>query len=233
MKIEQFAVLLAIVYSLSGSETYAQDAPRPKRVSFSTLDGGTVYGDLYGDGGRSVVLVHGARFNKESWREQAQLLAKSGFRALAIDLRGYGESKGGPRIENRRDGMPLDVLAAVRYLRKSGAKSVSVIGGSMGGDAAANASVESEPGEIDGLILLAHGGIDQPQKMKGRKLFIVSRGDMGPQNVPRLSKIREQYESASDPKKLVVLAGSAHAQVIFTTDEGERLMREILEFLSE
>src|SRR2546429_5397638 len=30
----------------------------------------------------------------------------------------------------------LDVLAAVRYLRKNGAKSVSVVGGSMGGGAA-------------------------------------------------------------------------------------------------
>jgi acetyl esterase/lipase len=30
----------------------------------------------------------------------------------------------------------LDVLAAVRYLRKMGAKTVSVVGGSMGGGAA-------------------------------------------------------------------------------------------------
>jgi hypothetical protein len=31
---------------------------------------------------------------------------------------------------------------------------------------------------------------------------------------------------------LVILDGSAHAQFIFATDQGERLMREILRFLS-
>lgn len=35
-----------------------------------------------------------------------------------------------------------------------------------------------------------------------------------------------------DPKELVILEGSAHAQFIFTTDQGERLMREILRFIS-
>ena len=39
-------------------------------------------------------------------------------------------------------------------------------------------------------------------------------------------------EKASEPKELVILEGSAHAQFIFTTDQGERLMREILRFLS-
>ena len=50
---------------------------------------------------------------------------------------------------------------------------------------------------------------------------------------PRLIKIREQYESAPEPKELIVLEGSAHAQHVFGTDQGERMMREILRFLSE
>jgi pimeloyl-ACP methyl ester carboxylesterase len=42
-----------------------------------------------------VVLAHGARFNKASWAKQAEVLAKTGFRVLAIDFRGYGKSRGG------------------------------------------------------------------------------------------------------------------------------------------
>jgi hypothetical protein len=49
---------------------------------------------------------------------------------------------------------------------------------------------------------------------------------------PRLPRIREQYEKAPEPKKLIVLDGSAHAQYLFQTDQGERVMREILRFLS-
>lgn len=51
--------------------------------------------------------------------------------------------------------------------------------------------------------------------------------------VPRLPGIRAHYEKAPKPKEMIVLEGSAHAQAIFETNQGERLMREIRRFLSE
>jgi alpha-beta hydrolase superfamily lysophospholipase len=204
----------------------------PREVSFSTQDGGLVYANLYGKGDRGIVLAHGGRFNKESWEKQAQVLVQARFRVLAIDFRGYGKSRGGTQAESSNDGTRFDVLAAIRYLRKTGATTVSVIGASFGGGAAAEASTECEPKEIDRLILLAHSPIDQPERMKGRKLFILSRDDANAAG-PRLPKIRAQYEKAPEPKQLVILDGSAHAQFLFATDQGERLMREILRFLSE
>jgi hypothetical protein len=92
--------------------------------------------------------------------------------------------------------------------------------------------VRAKPGEIDRVVLLAHGAYGAPEKLRGRKLFIVSRDDLGSGDKPRLAKIRAQYEKAPDPKELVILEGSAHAQFIFQTDQGERLMQEILRFLS-
>ena len=65
------------------------------------------------------------------------------------------------------------------------------------------------------------------------KLFITSRGDTTGSGALRLPQIREQYEQAPEPKELVILDGAAHAQLIFETPQGERLMREILRFLSE
>ena len=62
--------------------------------------------------------------------------------------------------------------------------------------------------------------------------FVLARDDPQANGTPRLIAIREQYERAVGPKELVVLDGSAHAQFIFETDQGERLMREILRFLS-
>ncbi len=87
---------------------------------------------------------------------------------------------------------------------------------------------------IDRLVLLAHSPIDKPEQIKGRKLFILSRDDFsGDDKKPRLPQIRDQYERASGPKELLILEGSAHAQFIFATEQGERLMRAILRFLSE
>ncbi|MGO9010085.1 MAG: hypothetical protein ACLQPN_08270 [Bryobacteraceae bacterium] len=129
--------------------------------------------------------------------------------------------------------MHWDVLAAVRYLRKTGVRTVSVVGASMGGAAAADASIEAQPGEIDRLVLLA-GWTDQPpEKIKGRKLFIVARDDASGDGELRLPKVRANYERTEGPKKLVVLGGSAHAQFLFATDQAERVMREIVNFLSE
>lgn len=206
--------------------------PEPRLVSFATSDGGLVHAHLYGESGRGVVLAHGGRFDKESWATQARTLSQAGFRVLAIDFRGYGDSRGGTRSADPYDGLELDVLAAVATLRQAGATSVSLVGGSMGGGAAAEASVVAEPGAIDRIVLLAHSPIEHPERMKGRKLFITCRDDPNADGSPRLTRIRDQYERAPEPKQLVILEGSAHAQFIFATDQGERLMEEILRFLS-
>src|SRR6185436_38709 len=112
-------------------------------VSFPTPDGGTIHGDVYGKGDRGVgvVLAHGGRFTRAGWAKQAEALAGAGFRVLAIDYRGEGESRGGPKTRAADDGLRFDVLGAVRYLKKTGAKTVSIVGASMGADAAAEASI--------------------------------------------------------------------------------------------
>jgi alpha-beta hydrolase superfamily lysophospholipase len=223
---------MRIVRVVLVSLLFAATAAAQQHVSFPTQDGGRVYADLYGKGDRGVVLAHGALFNKESWAPQARPLAKAGFRVLAIDFRGHGQSRGGPNTPRGLVGLSYDVLAAVRYLHETGSKDVSVVGASLGGGASAQAATEANPGEIDRLILLAAVAIKDPQKMQGRKLFIVSEHDMLGNGTPRLNVVREQYEKAPGPKKLLVLSGSAHAQNIFKTDQGPRLYQAILEFLS-
>jgi dienelactone hydrolase len=212
-----------------GPVSNASDHP-PEVVSFPTSDGGTVEADRYGHGEKAVVLAHGARFDKESWANQARVLAKAGFQVLAIDFRGYGRSRGGKPGADPHADLDLDVLAAVRWLRTSGAKSVSVVGGSMGGGAAAQAS--TEPGEIDRVVLLAPSPIEHPEKMTGRKLFITARDDKNGDGSSRLPSIRDQYERANEPKELIVLESSAHAQFLFDTDQGAKVLDEILRFLS-
>jgi pimeloyl-ACP methyl ester carboxylesterase len=177
------------------------------------------------------VLAHGGRFNKESWAKQAQTLAAAGFQVLALDFRGYGKSRGPGQSDPMSAPLHLDVLAAVRYLRKTGAKTVSVVGGSMGGGAAGDASIASQPGEIDRLVFLGASPNGPAEKLKSSSLFIVARDDSSGDG-PRLPGIQEQYEKAPEPKELIILEGSAHAQYLFQTDQGARVMREILRFLS-
>lgn len=66
-----------------------------RKVSFDTSDGGKIHANLYGGGSHGVVLAHGAVFDKESWDKQATRLVQAGLRVLAIDFRGYGDSRPG------------------------------------------------------------------------------------------------------------------------------------------
>jgi len=222
--LERGALSLALVFGMAAS---AQQT-----VSFATDDGGTVCADLYGQGSKGVVLAHGGRFNKESWHDQAVLLAAAGFRVLAIDFRGYGCSKGPGQENFFKAPFDKDVLAAVHYLKALGAKTVSVVGGSFGGAVAGDASIKSAPGEIDRIVFLGSSPNLPADGLKSRSLFIVAREDSEGGGQLRLPGIRAQYDKAPQPKQLIVLDGSAHAQFLFQTDQSARVMQEIVRFLS-
>ncbi len=103
----------------------------------------------------------------------------------------------------------------------------------MGGGAGADATIEAAPGEIERLVVLGGAaGNSPPEKIKGRKLFIVTRDDTSGSGL-RLPGILAKYKKIPQPKKMVLLEGSAHAQFMFDTELSERVMSEILRFLSE
>lgn len=194
---------------------------------------GEVQADLYGSGTRGVILAHGGRFNKESWKRQAQAFANAGFLVLAIRFRGDGSNPdGSPGSFGSTADNAADVLAAVSYLHRTGAQTVSAVGASLGGDAVGEADAQSQPGNIARIVFLGSSGGNAPEKLNGRKLFIVARNDRSGSGL-RLPEISSNYEKAPGPKKLVILEGSAHAQYLFDTDQGPRLLNEILRFLSE
>ena len=201
-------------------DAFRKIAIRPKMAGI-TVRSRTGYFSRSADGGQ---------FTKESWQPQAQRLSKEGYRVVAFDFRGFGKSHGPGDSDVDTAPMQLDVLAAVRYLRSNGAKTVVVIGGSFGGGAAADASIASQPGEIDRLILLAAEGNGPAERIKAPLLEIVARDDAN-HDGPRLPHIRVWFDKVPQPKELIVLDGSAHAQFLFQTEQAERVMAEILTFL--
>lgn len=203
--------------------------PAPTLVSFPTDDGGTVYAHEYGKGDRSVLLAHGGRFNKESWAPQATVLVGAGFRVLAIDFRGYGKSTGPGQQDVFSAPLYKDVLAGVRYLRTHGAKSVSIVCGSLG-CAAGMAAIEA-PDDIRRLVTLGTAPDGAVERLKVPTLVIIARDDANADG-PRLPRVRQVYERMTGPKEMIVLDGSAHAQFLFTSDQGERVMKEILRYLA-
>jgi dienelactone hydrolase len=190
-----------------------------------------VAGDLYGRGTRGLILAHGGRFDEKSWKPQAEEFARAGFLVLAVRFRGDKfNPDGSPSAEGSDADNAADVVAAAAYLRSVGAKTVDVIGASLGGDAVGDADAISAPGTFDRVVFLGSEGGDEPEKLSGRKLYLVARDDRSGEGL-RLPGIEAHYKRAPEPKKLVVVDGSTHAQYLFGTDEGPRVMRELMGFL--
>lgn len=70
------------------------DQTMAERITFETSDGVTIVGDYYAgpSGAPTALLLHMRPATRESWKEFAGKLVAQGFSALAIDLRGHGES---------------------------------------------------------------------------------------------------------------------------------------------
>jgi epoxide hydrolase 4 len=102
--------------------------------------------------GPLVLLLHGFPELCRSWRHQLPALAAKGFRAVAPDLRGYGqtERKGPYDITN----LARDVSALVRAL---GRERATVVGHDWGGAVAYGAAMY-EASVVERLVILNAGG---------------------------------------------------------------------------
>jgi pimeloyl-ACP methyl ester carboxylesterase len=165
---------------------------------------------LWGEGDRGVVLAHGAAYDAASWREQAERLAGNGVAALAVE-----------------DTSARSVVEAAGYLKEErGVRDVTLIGASAG-TAGVLGAAEETPGLVDGVILLSGTG-EVSGLGEYPKLFVASEGEGLAEEVRRMAE-----KSPGSRNEALILSGDAHAQAIFGTDQGERLMRAILERLKD
>ncbi|MEU6595722.1 alpha/beta fold hydrolase [Streptomyces flaveolus] len=88
-----------------------------------------------GDQGPLVLLLHGFPEPWYAWRHQLPVLAAAGYRAVAIDVRGYGRS---PKPESVDGYRMLDLVADnVAVVEALGERSVVVVGHDWGASIAA------------------------------------------------------------------------------------------------
>ncbi|MDF1582021.1 MAG: alpha/beta hydrolase [Methyloprofundus sp.] len=195
-----------------------------KELTFTTVDNASIQADFVLRGPEAVILAHGAAFDKDSWGDiQARLIDKD-FTVLAINFRGYGQST----LGNKPGALYEDILAALQFLKEQGMTKISILGASMGATAAAQASTETEPKEINRMILLSPAFIAEPEKLKGYLLFIAS------ENEPSIDAIKANFDKApNNPKILEILSGKEHAQYIFTTNQESALTHLILTFFRQ
>ncbi|HJP64680.1 MAG TPA: alpha/beta fold hydrolase [Actinomycetota bacterium] len=149
-------------------------------VHFPTSDGVTLAAAVLGSGTKGVLLAHmgGTAQNLCAWLPFAQTLADDGYLVLDIDMRGFGASGYSP--DQRYD---LDVVAGVAELRRRGATTIDLMGGSLGAIAALTGGVRADP-PVDGIISLSSPadppGFGVPDAVRGLRvpvLFVAAEDD--------------------------------------------------------
>lgn len=102
--------------------------------------------------GPLVLLIHGFPESWYSWRHQLPALAEAGFRAAAIDVRGYGRSSAPSTIESYR--MLQHVADNLGVVEALGATDAALVGHDWGAPIAANSAL-LRPDVFRALALLS------------------------------------------------------------------------------
>jgi pimeloyl-ACP methyl ester carboxylesterase len=180
-----------------------------RAIRFRTPAGASLVGVLLGGGRTGLVLGHQNGSDLCEWMPQARSFARRGYRVLALDFEGFGDSQPGTGPDARLD---ADVVAAAQELRRRGADRVVLIGSSMGGTAVLAAAARISPPAAAVVSLSGPAefqGVDAAAalpRLRVPVLFAASADDQ-----PFADDARAMYRAATvRDKRLLVIAGGAH-----------------------
>ena len=200
---------IALILALAIPSALAAEA-RP--VEIETGDGITLAGTLWqeDESAPGVLLLHQCNADRSMYEELGAKLAGAGFRVLAIDFRGFGESQDGARAS-----FPADVEAAYQFLSGGAGEVFGALGASCGGSEVIK--IANAHAEIRRLGFLSAGlsAIDKRDAMRltSQLLLIASKGD--PRAAESAGTIAYRARSRA---KLLLYDGNAHGYPLFEQD---------------
>ncbi|MCH8741585.1 alpha/beta fold hydrolase [Patescibacteria group bacterium] len=219
---------------------------KKERITFNTTDGIIIVGNFFAGPSpdiSTVLLLHMMPAVKESWGEFAEKLVEAGFQALAIDLRGHGESTSasdGRQLNFNRFGDKehqdsiLDVEMAREWLKKRGVsgKNIFIGGASIGANLALQYLAEHP--EVQAAFLLSPGldyhGIKTNllmEKLTEKQQVFLSAAKDDAYSAQTVSSLNEIGKSL---KVLKLYDSGGHGTNMFATHP--ELMEEIINWLN-
>lgn len=142
---------------------YQSETGMQERIELKTKDNFSIAGDYYAPSSassRGLLLLHMMPATRSSWRALAGKMQTAGFHVLAIDLRGHGESQGGPDgyknfSDAEHQASRSDVEAGSEFLKMKGATALALGGASIGANLAIQYLAEHQ--ESKAAFLLSPG----------------------------------------------------------------------------
>lgn len=123
-----------------------------RTIRLLSADGMPLVGTLRGEAGPVVLLLHGGGQTRHSWRQAAVDLPAGGFRSLALDQRGHGDSAWDPEGRYSFADYARDAAAVAAQVTARFGERPFAVGASLGGLASLLAAPEEDP--FAGLVLV-------------------------------------------------------------------------------
>jgi esterase/lipase len=178
-----------------------------------TKDGQRLYAAEGGRGTRGIVLApESPPGDVCGWLPYMATLERSGFRVLAFDFRGTGDSPT-PATPGAQNAYGRDFAAAIAHLRREGATTVVVIGASLGG---ARALAYGAHLDADGIIslsgeaLLPEYHVNALRSMPSLRTPLLIVGSRHDTYLPVPSALRLLRRAGSQDKQSAFFPGSWH-----------------------
>jgi pimeloyl-ACP methyl ester carboxylesterase len=152
----------------------------PGELRFRAADGTRLVGHRFGHGRTFVVLAHESRGSLCDWAPYGRRLARLGLSAFAFDFRNYGQSQ--TRAYRNGQSQGVDVAAAVKLVRRLGARKVFVVGASLGGSAVISAGASVRP-PVNGVVSVSGAAdladaLGSAARLKVPVLYLAGRYDV-------------------------------------------------------
>jgi pimeloyl-ACP methyl ester carboxylesterase len=124
---------------------------KAEHIEYLMGDGVVLRGEALGpQNGRPVLLLHGGGQTKHAWGAAARSLAERGWRAIALDQRGHGESDWAPSGVYKIDDFARDMRTVTASMQQPPA----VVGASLGGLASMLGTGEAqEPVDVASAVI--------------------------------------------------------------------------------
>jgi pimeloyl-ACP methyl ester carboxylesterase len=130
----------------------------PHAETFIGAEGNALVADVFGHGGRAVALLHGGGQTRHAWRKTAEMIARAGMTAYAIDQRGHGDSEWVKSGAYAFSDFGADARVIADQLAKRHGTRAAVAGASLGGVASLTAegaaAKAGEPPLFSALVLV-------------------------------------------------------------------------------
>ena len=120
-------------------------------IQLEGADGIALAADVAGPlDGQPVILLHGGGQTRGSWRNAVAALARAGYRAIAVDQRGHGESAWSEDGDYLLDRFGEDLRCVIDSLDRR----PILVGASLGGLASLLAAGEAPQADVAGIVLV-------------------------------------------------------------------------------